>query len=303
VAHAAPENLFIWSGEYLDKKQGAIYFSLDFSKFSAADDLGSQFELRLFNVLKKKLYRIKDDPGDYEPGEAPVIWKIPAGKYLVASLKIRLRNGKTLVWKAGKDKKRLLLVKKISITNAGKWSVSYNKNSGLGIKFSMIPNRYKHNGRKEDATVAAVFNGFNGRVQQVVGGKALVDKAKKNYERAGELSVRTRAVRNISMRWTIDLLRDRGLVGKINDVILAQDPYLRKCYTDRLEESSGLRGKIVYGFVLNKASGTFKKVRNIGGTINDHQLVNCVQDVLLQMQFAVPKTLLGKLIFEFAAFY
>ena len=302
-SYAKTNNLFVWGGDYLDPKEGAIYFTLDLSDPVISANIGDKFEIRLLDVLKKKSHRVQDDPGAYEKDSDPVIWKIPAGKYIIAALALNLRNGKKLIWKAGKKTKQFIIIKKISISNGGLWTLKLNAKKKLELSFSMIPNRYKFSGDKEDATVAAVFDGFSDRVQSVVGGKNVVRKAKNNYEEAGELLVRTRTVRNISMKWSIDLLKDRSKAKDINDVILAQDPYLRKCYTDRLEVSDGLRGNIVYGIVVNKSSGTFKKVRNIGGSISDHKLVNCIQDVLLQMQFSVSKNMLGKLVFEFDAFY
>lgn len=301
--YSKPINLFVWGGDYLDPKEGALYFTLDLSDPVISAQIGDKFQIRLLDVLKKKTYKVQDDPAAYEKDSDPVIWKIPAGKYIIAAIVISLRNGKKLIWKANKKQKQFIIIRKISISNGGLWSLKLNAKKKLSLSFSMTPNRYKFSGSKEDATVAAVFNGFSGQVQSVVGGKSVVDKAKNNYEKSGELLVRTRAVRNISMKWSIDLLKDRNSARNINDVILAQDPYLRKCYTDRLEVTDGLRGNIVYGIVLNKSSGTFKKVRSIGGSISDHTLVNCIQGVLLQMQFSIPKNMLGKLVFEFDAFY
>ena len=300
AAFAASTNIFPWQGEYFNKKEGGFYLYLETQDLSSRLSVNTKVSLIFFNPLSKKRFKLTESLEKFEPKNPPSVWKIPSGKYFIVAIEITTGSAR-LIWKTSPKFRRSLVVKRISISNFGKWKVSLKDKTSLDLKFRMGKNTYKSD-NAADESAAAVFNGFTGSVQKVLGGKQLIEKAKNNYEKDDELRVQTRMIRTISLKWTLDLLKDNNKAHAVNQIIVAHDPYFRKCYKNRLDDTGNLRGKIIYGFILVKSTGTMSKIRHIGGTLNDIQLVNCIQTELKGMRFSIGRNIVGKLAFDFNAY-
>ncbi|MFK7825332.1 MAG: AgmX/PglI C-terminal domain-containing protein [Oligoflexales bacterium] len=298
---AALANIFSWQGEYFSKKEGAFYVYLEPQGLGSKLNVNTKVSLIFYNPLSKKKFKLTESFDKFEPGTSPSVWKVPSGKYFIVAIEVTTGSAR-LIWKSSRKNRRSLLVKRLSISNFGKWKVSLKNKNSLDVKFRMGKNTYKSNGNRAEDSAAAVFNGFTGAVQKVLAGKQLIEKAKNNYEKKDELRVQTRMIRTISLKWTLDLLKDNNKARAVNQIIVSHDPYFRKCYKNRLDDTGNLRGKIVYGFILVKSTGTMSKIRHIGGTLNDSQLVNCIHQELKGMQFSIGRNMVGKLTFDFNAF-
>ena len=298
---AASGKIFPWQGEYFNKKEGGFYLYLEPQGLSTNLSVNTQISLIFYNPLSKKRFKLTEGLEKFQPGIPPSVWKIPSGKYLIIAIEVTTGSAR-LIWKTNRNMRRSLVVKRLSISNFGTWKISLKNKNSLNVKFRMSKNTYKSNGNQAEDSAAAVFNGFTGAMQKVLGGKQLIDKAKNNYEKQDELRVHTRMIRTISLKWTLDLLKDNNKARAVNEIIVAHDPYFRKCYKNRLDDTGNLRGKIIYGFILVKTTGTMSKIRHIGGTLNDSQLVNCIQKELKDMRFSISRNMVGKLAFDFNAF-
>ncbi|NRA46313.1 MAG: AgmX/PglI C-terminal domain-containing protein [Oligoflexales bacterium] len=300
ATYATSANIFPWQGEYFGKKEGGFYLYLEPQGLGSKLSVNTKVSLIFYNPLNKRRFKLTESLEKFEPGNPPSIWKIPSGKYFIVAIEVTTGSAR-LIWKTNPQKRRTLVVKRISISNFGNWKISLKNKNSLDVQFRMSKNTYQSDNQSDESAVA-VFNGFNGNIQKVLGGKQLIERAKNNYEKADELRVQTRMVRTISLKWTLDLLKDNNRAHAVNQIIVAHDPYFRKCYKNRLDDTGNLRGKIIYGFILVKSSGTMSKIRHIGGTLNDIQLVNCIQKELKDMRFSIGRNMVGKLAFDFNAF-
>lgn len=298
---ASSTSIFPWNGEYLSKKEGGFYLYIDSKGLKSQLGLDTKVTMVFYNPLSKKRFKLTESLEKFQVGPPPSLWKIPSGKYLIGAVEITSGSAR-LNWKTGPKNRRTFVVKRVSISNFGTWRVGIKNKNRLGIKFQMSKNTYKPTGRQDDEAAAAVFNGFNGSIQKVLGGKKLINKAKNNYEKDDELRVQTRMVRTISLKWSLDLLKDNHRARAINEIIVAHDPYFRKCYKNRLDDTGNLRGRIIYGFILVKSTGTMSKIRHIGGTLDDLKLVTCIQNELKDMRFSLSQNMIGKLAFDFNAY-
>lgn len=297
VAFSAP--VFEWNEEYLGKSEGVIYFYLKAEGFQVKL-LDARVKIVFYNVLKKKNFSITQNFDSFVFPGRPKLWKLPAGKYHIRSIIVK-SGRKKISWVSNKKKRKMFLVKTLGVSNLGVWSL-IAKGRKARLNLMKIKNTYKVR-TKEESSAAAIYEGFSGKLQLVLGGDRLIKKAKKGYARDNEIRARTRAVRTISLRWSLNLLKDQNRAHDVNEILVSSDPYLRKCYMESLERIPELRGKIVYGFIISGGTGRMVRLRPLGGSLKNFDLINCIQDELGKMNFPMQKNVAGKLIFDFNVFY
>ena len=146
-------------------------------------------------------------------------------------------------------------------------------------------------------TVNQIINGFTGKVQK---------QLKQNetlHEKNTEILSQSTGVRNISLTWSINLFKDRSYSGTFSQIISSHSPYLRRCYTNLLDDHGNVNGTLTYAFLISKKSGVMKKLRLINRGVNIPEFHDCVKEELAQMQFSVNRNIIGKVALKFAAFY
>lgn len=300
-AQAAARALSEWRGEYFAKRQGAIYLHMalkGFKRSSLSSGMATNIQITITNVLKEQDYLVSHEL--QQVGSSPrFVWKLPSGKYQIKRIELVDEAGVKRVWQNSKSPS--FTVRRLCISNLGLWTLAPAGTNALDAKFGMIANSYKEIGRKEDSSVLAVINGFNGLVQAKLGGKQLLAKAKKDYESGRELRTGLSFSRQIAMFFKLDLMQNNYFAKPIADVLTTFDPNLRTCYTDRLDENDKLRGDVKFTFLLSKETGTMTKLRHTGGTADDPKLVECVYYELAKMQFPVDRNMLGEITYSYDA--
>jgi hypothetical protein len=105
--------------------------------------------------------------------------------------------------------------------------------------------------------------------------------------------------RQISMYYRMDLLRDNAHAKDMATIMHIYDAPVRACYVDRLDSQPALRGDVDLSFAMSKNSGGMERIRHVGGTLKDPQLVKCLKRRLAEIPFQPPRNMQGKLRYRF----
>lgn len=292
-----------WKGEYFNGKQGGLYLKVALEKFPASSQtkfITGNVKITVYNLLSKRSYIISHKLAPIE-GFPREIWKLPSGKYDVRSLEMVDAAGTKRVWNAGPKTRRTFVIRRQSLANLGLWTLRPLGKDKLGAKFEMISNSYSEDGDKSDSSVAAVFDGFTGLVQERVGGKKVLEGSKDDHAGKNEARAVVTYTRTISMFYALNLFRHNYLAQSISQVLVVHDPDLRRCYTDRLEYDESLRGDVKFTFLLSKTTGTMTKLKQSGGSILDPKLIRCMYLELGQIQFPVRDNMVGEVTYTYGA--
>lgn len=285
-----------WKGEYFVKKQGGVYVKMALKNLRAST---ANVQVILGNILTKKTYVLSHEPGDGD-GYPRDLRKLDAGKYEILQIVMVDAAGGKRIWRGDDDaRKKTIVVRRQCLSNLGLWTLAPEGRDGLAVTFSMAPNSYKEVGAAADSSVAAVLNGFNGNIQETIGGKKVLEASGSDYATQKQLRATVTLTRQIAMFFKLDLMKHNQYAKSIANVLSVYDPNMRKCYTDRLEENETLRGDVQFTFLLAKRTGTMAKLKNTGGSLADPKLAACLYDELAQIQFPVPENMVGVVTFSF----
>ncbi len=297
VAPQLAQPLVEWNGQYFDKKQGGMFTALELSGFSRA--VTTNIIVYIEDILQQKPYQISLKPDNSGPfGGAVAVWLLPSGKYHIKQIVMVDGAGVKRTW-IDPSGKTTLIVRRQCLSNLGEWLLQPLGKDGLRVGFKMVPSRYKESGPKSQSSIAGVFDGFSGMLQEAFGGKKVLQGAADNYGSAHEMRRTISFTRQISMFFKLDLLRQNRYARGVADVLITYDANMRKCYSDRLDFNDELRGDVRFTFLLSKATGTFIKLKATGGSINDPKLSECLYRELSHMQFSVAENLVGELVYTY----
>ena len=286
-----------WNGQYFDKKQGGVFATLALTGFSRT--VSTNIIVYIEDILQRKSYQISLKPNNSGPlGGALTVWLAPSGKYLLKQIVMVDGAGIKRSWSDASGK-MTLIVRRQCLSNLGEWGLQPVGRDGLKVDFKSVPNPYKESSPKSKSSIAAVFDGFTGLLQEAFGGKKVLEGAAAGYGNARELRQTITFTRQISMFFKLDLLRQNRFAKSVGDVLSTYDANMRKCYTDRLDFNDELRGDVRFTFLLAKASGTMIKIKATGGTIADPKISECIYMELSHMQFSVAENLVGELIYTY----
>lgn len=295
---------FQWKGEDFLKKQGGFFLYLEIADAKRKSiTVLKPIEIKVYGVLQRKHYTFKQWASDFNSKLQATVWKLPAGKYVIKEIKFMDNKKQSYRWAGKKSKKLRFLIRRHGLSNLGRWNLKLAKNGQVLLKIKMMPNTFRSRRPVGEEAVSAIYHGFNGSIQKVIGNHKLSKKKKKRSpEDKNTLLYRHRSVRNISLKWTINMYRYQHHAQHVNEVISSHDPYLRKCYTDRLEEEFGLKGSVSFAFILSKKTDSIRKLKRLKSSLDSPILFKCLRENLLSMQFSLNKNILGKIKFEFNAF-
>jgi len=302
-AHAARAQssvlLSSWRGSYLEPKQGGFYVKMALDGFSSTSVTGyvtGSVQVTLVSLISQVQYvfthRISDIDGF--PGE---MWKIPSGKYRLHRLEMVDGAGHRRVFSS--PDAPTFIVARLCLANFGLWTVKPSGAKDLTVSVKMVPNSYKEEGSKSESSVAAVVSGLTGIVQEVFGGKKVYMASGAGYEQAGQLRATVTTTRQVSMLYKLDLFKHNIFSRDISDVLNSYDGQIRSCYINGLAANASLKGNLVIQFLMSNQSGTMKKIRPAGGTINDPKMIQCIVLALGQISFPAKETMIGELTYTF----
>jgi hypothetical protein len=300
LAKSPPVSASEWKGEYFDQKQGGVYLKMQLSGFpggATSNVITGNIQIALYNILQESTYILSYSQTGIS-GPPRQIWKIPTGKYLIQQITLVDANGGRRLWQPTQER-RTVVVARQCLSNLGLWSIGPSSQAGMNIAFNMTPNSYVEEGPKGESSVAAVVDGFTGRIQQVFGGKSVIEKAKTEYADANEMRTTVRMTRQIAMFFKLDLFQNNAYAREIAGVLSAIDPNLRQCYIRHLEDNPQARGTMNFGFILSKDTGQMKKLRLTGGTMNDPTMTECLTQEMSITQFPAKENMIGELSFTF----
>lgn len=283
-----------WQGEFFAKKQGGFYI-----KANPSDLLSNAYDFRfkIKNLLSKKNYVITQAVDEIS-GPPQEVWKVPSGKYQI--LFVSIVDNKGVVRKGRPARKwQQFAVKRHSISNLGLWTIKPKGSTFLTINTKQLKNSFAS--KKDDPTpsVAAVFDGYKGLIQQIIGGKNTLEHSKSNFSTTQEGRMILNYKINISMTYSLNLFRHNRRAQPIMDVVKAADPNIRQCYLEVLQSHPHLQGKLKFRFILSKNTQAIKSLKHSGGSLQHPPMTNCVYHKLGALTFPVKVNMIGELIFNF----
>jgi hypothetical protein len=285
-----------WKGEYFKKKEGAVFVKTIATGFSSTSN--ANFQVTLFGILQQKQFTFSNTQtaADAYPRE---IWKLGSGKYRIDRIDFIDGSGVTRTWQGRPEAPLAILVPRVMLSNLGVWQISPQGTNGLNVKFSMGPNTYRENGSAKESSVAAVVNGFTGTVQQVIGGKQVIDGADNEYSDKNSLRATASFTRQISMFYKVDLFKHNRYSKDVMASLAAFDPNLRTCYTRALEQNASLKGDLVLQVLASSKTGTIRQAKKSKGAISDGAMIDCMITELQQIPMPVQENMVGELTFIF----
>jgi len=294
-----------WRGEFLEPTQSALYLRVAAADFLASPRDGSligsapmDVEVELFEIIRQRVWRIRQRIGDAD--EMPrEMWKLPSGKYRVRRIQVVDRKGKLRFWTGPKSGGQSIVLARLCLANLGVWTIRPLGQNGLTVQFQMAPNVYIEEGPKSESSIAAVIDGFTRSVQETFGGKRLLSAAAEGYGGPQQIRATVTTTRQIAMFYKLNLFKHNQHARDVASTLAGFDAPLRGCYVSRLDARSDLRGSLTLGFLMSTTTGTMRKVRRTGGTIDDGELVGCLAAELEQILFSVPENMLGELGYTF----
>ena len=288
-----------WKGEIFRPKEGAFYFKQRLTGFRNPGKILGPVTVTLFNIIEQRSVVIVNAPSpvDSYPRE---IWRVPAGKYRIDRLQLADDSGVTRKWlNTGPQSAPLIIVPKVGLANLGVWTLSPDGTSGLGAKFEMAANSYTETSPKTDSSVSAVVNGFTGAIQEVFGGKRVLDGAPSGGGDANTLRAAVSFTRQIAMFYKLDLFKHNRFNKDVMGAVGAFDQNLRGCYTKALSTNANLRGSILFKILISQNTGTMRQVHKGGGTLLDGSVSDCLVLELMQIPLPVRENMIGELTFTF----
>lgn len=289
-----------WNGEFFDQKQGGAYLKVQLGAFPSSNrssPITGNVQIALYNILAETTYVLSYAQGPID-GAPRQLWKIPTGKYLVQQVLLVDGSGTKRVWLPGTTRHPVIIARQC-VSNLGLWTIAPAGPSGLKVDFAMTANTYREESPASESSVAAIVDGFTGRVQQVLGGKKVITKAEEDFAEANEMRAVVRMTRQIGMFFKLDLFRYNAYAREVAAVLSAIDPNLRQCYIRALEQTPSAKGTMVFGFLLSRENGRMKKVNRTGGTLTDPTMIECLVQELSITQFPAKETMVGELTFTF----
>lgn len=296
VANAQATPVKQWKGEYFSKKEGGLFVKTIATGFRGPAT--ANIQVTLYGIIQQKYFTFSNTQVavDATPRE---IWKLPSGKYQVSRIDFIDNTGTNRVWLAKQAQPIAVLVPRIMLSNLGRWSISPEGINGLAVKFEMVPNSYSEKVAPKDSSVAAVINGFTGSVQQVLGGKQVVDAADKGYSDENTIRATASFTRQIGMFYKVNLFKHNKYSKDVMGALAAFDANLRGCYTSALENNGSLAGDLVLKVLASAKTGTIRQATKSKGSIADGAMIDCILTEIQQIPMPVQENMIGELTFMF----
>lgn len=294
AAPAAPRytSPALWQGEYFKPKEGGLYVKMILKK---GLDNADEVKVVLYNPLTKSRYLFTHGVDEVE-GSPAEIWKLPSGKYRVEKVWVVDDNGIRRTWTS---RKRSIVIKRLSVSNLGLWTLVVRGKKKLAIKMKMVKNSYTEEQPKSKSSIRSVINGNNGLVQRIFAGKKLVKAARQNYSQGNEMRATFSQTRQISMVYSLNLFHHNRYAKSVMQVLEAEDPSLRSCYTEALNENHNLSGNVKFKFLLSKTTRSMKRLKKTGGRIQDPAMIRCLYYKLAPLTFPVTTNMIGEVDYKF----
>lgn len=314
-----------WQSRAMRADEGGLFFHMDIRSFlqaakqskssgrSSVNKLSGELQMnvRLHHPILKKSFTLQhrvraidlrsDAKRQWDRSGRPHIYLVPAGKLYITEIKTISVNGYQRVWTSGGLQSRYaVLVRKGTLSNLGVWALKPKGSIGVALKRSMVK---LERPLKPDLTssLSGIIDGYSGVYQQRFGQNRLKDSLRKRPKRAKrELKRFSRFRREVAMYYQIKLPVHRSYVAVILDILKSYEEQLRQCYIDQLDQGLTQQGKVHFTIAISKRDGSMRRVKAGKGGLRDAQTISCLREQLLEMEFPVDKSLIGRLSFTFS---
>lgn len=286
-----------WRGELLQPGYGAFYTKLQlkgFKKAARTRNVTTNVFIHLHDERSKRTYVLSQPV--VEESRETLIWKIPAGNYLIAKASFNDNSGRVRTWlSAGRP---MIGIRSLFLSNLGLLTFEPLGLRGLRSTFTPQLNTYI-NTMQHDA-FAGVIDAYTTKVQESLGGSGLFLDAAKDYGSNQQMRAAFSQQRQIAMFYKVDMVNQDRFAPQISSTVAAQDLDLRRCYMDELDLDPRIQGNVLFNFHIAASDGTMRKIFYRGGSIKSPRLIQCLYYTLGRMQFPLSKALQGSITFYFS---
>ena len=285
-----------WRGEYLEGKTGAFYYKMVVSKGllpGGTIDQTLAVKITLKNPTTGKTYYFSYTYtlGQEQPD---ALWKISAGIWHLSSLEVSDSRGKKRRWRG----KKAFIVKRLSMSNFGKWSLYRKGKKGIKLKIKSTSNIWVPD-KNEYGSLVNIIDGRSGRQQKELSGPSLYRKAKNKFTNDQEMRAALSYNQQIHMVYQLNLFKNNINAPAIGEVLAVHEPKFRSCYANRLDETPYLNGKLDIRFQLSPGMKAMTNMKLMKGSLQDRDLLKCIYYELAQISYPVKKKMVGRLTFWF----
>ncbi len=276
----------IWNGEALQGDEGLFYLQgaiLD----QSAQSLGGQFSFELHGTQQRSVYSLSFSCGTM--GQHPdKVWKVKVDNYEVRN--VQHIDGKGQKWFWSGPYKHPLLIRKQSLSNFGSFYLVLLKQKGQ-LSFLIKIGQNVFQPQKSQGSFESIING--------VSGMEMLALERKAPQKAGEIRAVIRTTRTIGMFYKLNLFRQNQHAKTVMDVIQANDPDIRSCYTDAIERGLEQQGQMNFTILLSHQTHSIRSMKLKLAEIKDEKFLECLYYKLMALSFPVPESMIGELGFQF----
>lgn len=285
-----------WRGELLQQGYGAFYTKLQlkgFKKDARTRNVTTNVFLHLYDEKTRRTYVMSQAVVD-ESREL-MIWKIPAGNYVVAKASFNDNSGRVRTWTS--SGKPLIGIRNLFLSNLG--LIAFEPLGAKGLRISFTPQLNSYSNTMQHDVFAGVIDAYTTKVQESLGGSSLFLEAAKDYGTSQQMRAAFSQQRQIAMLYKVDLAKSDRFAPQISNTVAAQDLDLRRCYIDELDKDPRLQGNVLFNFQIAASDGTMRKIFYRGGSIKNARLIQCLYHTLGRMQFPLSRAIQGAITFQF----
>lgn len=276
----------VWQGELMEKDEGAFYLQSLLVDLEAQSRRGS-FSFQIRGKRREIIYSLQADTGTSK--DAPdTVWKVKEDEYELLNLTLIDDSGKKWEWRGPHRNSFQVQTKKLSYW--GSWYLVQIK-GGQQLKMLSKAGPSKYPKDKTHGAFQAIIDGISGRQLVELDIQAPVKNA--------EIRHVMRSTRTIGMFYSLNLFRQNAHAPAMVQVIQANDPDIRSCYTDLLERTPDVQGKLTYTFIYSSQSHSIKSLKVKQSDLRDGKFMECMMYKLMGLSFVINQSLIGELGFSF----
>lgn len=284
--------LNLWQGEYFTKNQGAFYF-----KYALTGSLSEIYDIRvrIVHTASGRKYTFRQ-VADEVRGSPSEIWKIPAGRYRLRSIRVVEIMGKRRSWYPHRTKPIVFQVRGQHISNLGIWVIRPHKRGRLLVKIHRTRDQYQDRPLNGVTAVAGVISGFTGRLQSRIGGQAVSRGARHDYQHRDEARLVLKHRINTRMSYRINLFKNNRFSRRLAGVLQDNEELMRGCFLNRNTGSTG--GYARFRLSLSPKTKGVRRIRTVAGSL-PRAVSRCLSFQLRGMTFPVLRPMQGSITYHF----
>ncbi len=276
----------VWNGELMEADEGGIYVQ------SVLADLGARSRNGSFNFVlqgrRRQLQYVFQTNASGLKESPQTVWKIKEDDYDLIAITLVDEQGLKWDWKG--PYRHGFKVQGKSLSYFGVWYLVQIA-QGHQLKILAKPGTNVFKDEQSQGAFQSIIEASTGRELKTLTEKAAVGKQ--------ELRHVIRSTQTIGMFYKLNLFKQNAYAEGMSQIIQANDPDIRSCYTDYIERVPDSQGQVAYTFVYSSVTKSIKSLKVKQTDFRDGRFLECLNLKLMGLDFNIGSSLIGELTFSF----